>query len=65
MNNLSQRFFEYGNTGRLVSRVTNDAEALKKLMTSGVIGVVADLLMGSASLLMMLFLNTRLTLIEY
>jgi len=63
LNNLSQRFFEYGNTGRLVSRVTNDAEALKKLMTSGVIGVVADLLMGSASLLMMLFLNTRLTLI--
>jgi ABC-type multidrug transport system fused ATPase/permease subunit len=63
LNNLSQRFFEYGNTGRLVSRVTNDAEALKKLMTSGVIGVVADLLMASASLLMMLFLNTRLTLI--
>ncbi len=63
LNNLSQRFFEYGNTGRLVSRVTNDAEALKKLMTSGVIGVVADLLMASASLLMMLFLNARLTLI--
>jgi ABC-type multidrug transport system fused ATPase/permease subunit len=63
LNNLSQRFFEYGNTGRLVSRVTNDAEALKKLMTSGVIGVVADLLMASASLLMMLFLNARLTFI--
>jgi len=26
---LSQSFFEYGNTGKLVSRVTNDAEALK------------------------------------
>jgi ATP-binding cassette, subfamily B, multidrug efflux pump len=63
LNNLSQRFFEYGNTGRLVSRVTNDAEALKKLMTSGVIGVIADLLMTSASLLMMLFLNARLTMI--
>ncbi len=63
LNDLSQRFFEYGNTGRLVSRVTNDAEALKKLMTSGVLGVIADLLMASASLLIMLFLNTRLTLI--
>lgn len=63
LNDLSQRFFEYGNTGRLVSRVTNDAEALKKLMTSGVIGVIADLLVASASLLMMFYLNTRLTLI--
>jgi ABC-type multidrug transport system fused ATPase/permease subunit len=31
LGDLSQRFFEHGNTGRLVSRVTNDAEALKKL----------------------------------
>ena len=64
LNNLSQRFFEYGNTGRLVSRVTNDAEALKKLMTSGVIGVIADLLMAVSSLLVMLYLNKELTFIS-
>jgi ABC-type multidrug transport system fused ATPase/permease subunit len=64
LNNLSQRFFEYGNTGKLVSRVTNDAEALKKLMTSGVIGVVADLLMAVSSLLVMLYMNRGLTFIS-
>jgi len=64
LNNLSQRFFEYGNTGRLVSRVTNDAEALKKLMTSGVIGLIADLLMAFSSLLVMLYLNKGLTFIS-
>jgi len=48
INRLSQRFFEYGNTGRLVSRVTNDAEALKKVLNTGVIGLLADLLMPLA-----------------
>jgi ATP-binding cassette subfamily B protein len=32
---LSQNFFEYGNTGKLVSRVTNDAEAMRTLVSSG------------------------------
>lgn len=63
LNDLSQRFFEYGNTGRLVSRITNDAEALKKLMSTGVIGVIADLVVAIAVLLMMAYLNLRLTLI--
>jgi len=45
INDLSQRFFEYGNTGRLVSRVTNDAEALKNILSTGVSGLVADLIM--------------------
>lgn len=63
LNGLSQRFFEYGNTGRLVSRVTNDAEALKKLMTGGLIGTIADMLMATGSLFMMFYLNTRLAII--
>ena len=60
---LSQRFFEHGNTGRLVSRVTNDAEALKKLMSTGVIGLFADLIMAVAILAMMALLNLQLTLV--
>ena len=63
LGDLSQRFFERGNTGRLVSRVTNDAEALKKLMSTGVIGLFADLVMAVAILAMMALLNLQLTLV--
>jgi ATP-binding cassette subfamily B protein len=60
---LSQSFFEYGNTGKLVSRVTNDAEALRKLVSSGIIGVAADLLTAAAVLGTMFLLNSRLALV--
>jgi len=63
INRLGQRFFEYGNTGRLVSRVTNDAEALKAIMSTGVIGLLADLLMAVAILAMMAALDLQLTLV--
>ena len=63
LSNLSQHFFEHGNTGRLVSRVTNDAEALKKLMSTGVIGLFADSIMAVAILALMALLNLQLTLV--
>ncbi|MCW4051301.1 MAG: ABC transporter ATP-binding protein/permease [Candidatus Bathyarchaeota archaeon] len=63
INNLSQRFFEYGNTGKLVSRVTNDAEALKKILSTGVIGLVADLIMTLSIVLVMAFIDSQLTLV--
>jgi len=63
INSLSQRFFEYGNTGRLVSRVTNDAEALKKILSTGVIGLVADLVMTLSIILVMAFIDFQLTLV--
>ena len=63
INDLSQRFFEYGNTGRLVSRVTNDAEALKKILSTGVFGLVADLIMTFSVVLMMAFIDSQLTLV--
>jgi ATP-binding cassette subfamily B multidrug efflux pump len=63
INDLSQRFFEYGNTGRLVSRVTNDAEALKKILSTGVVGLVGDLLMTFSIVLVMAFIDSQLTLV--
>jgi len=60
---LSQSFFEYGNTGMLVSRVTNDAEALKKLVSSGIIGLVADLLSALAIVGAMFLLDIQLALV--
>jgi len=63
INSLSQRFFEYGNTGRLVSRITNDAEALKKILSTGVIGLVADLAMTLSIILVMALIDFQLTLV--
>ena len=63
LGDLSQRFFEHGNTGRLVSRITNDAEALKKLMSTGVVGLFADLLMAVVILAVMAVLDLQLTLV--
>ncbi len=60
---LSQNFFEYGNTGNLVSRVTNDAEAMRSLVSSGMIGVVADMITAVATVATMLLLNTQLALV--
>jgi len=63
LENLSQSFFEHGNTGRLVSRATNDAEALKGLVSSGIIGVVADCITTIAIVSTMFFLDAQLALI--
>jgi ABC-type multidrug transport system fused ATPase/permease subunit len=63
LGDLSQKFFEHGNTGRLVSRVTNDAEALKRLMSTGVVGLFADLLMAVVVLAVMAVLDLQLTLV--
>ncbi len=63
LGDLSQRFFEHGNTGRLVSRVTNDAEALKRLMSTGVVGLFADLMMAVVILAVMAVLDLQLTLV--
>lgn len=60
---LSQNFFEYGNTGKLVSRITSDAEAMRDLISSGMIGVVADLLTAMATLITMFLLDVQLALV--
>ena len=46
-----------------MSRVTNDAEALKRLMSTGVMGLFADLLMAVVILAIMAVLDLQLTLV--
>jgi len=61
---LSQCFFEHGNTGQLLSRVTNDAEALRSLVSTGIIGVGADCLLATGLVTSMLVLDVQLTLVS-
>jgi len=60
---LSPSFFEYGNTGKLVSRVTNDADALRNLVSSGIIQVIADIITTVAVLVTMFLIDIQLALI--
>jgi len=62
---LPVSFFDRTPTGRLMTRLTSDVEALQELISSGLVSTVGDvvLLVGTASVL--LWLNARLALIIF
>lgn len=59
---LSLRFYDKNPVGRMVTRVTNDVEALNNLFSSGVINIIADFLLLFWIIGFMLFINVELTL---
>ena len=62
---LPVSFFDRTPTGRLMTRLTSDVEALQELISSGLVSTVGDvvLLVGTASVL--LWLNARLALVIF
>jgi ABC-type multidrug transport system fused ATPase/permease subunit len=62
---LSLSYFEHTSTGELMSRVTNDVNALEQFVTHGVVLTAIDglRLLGSAALL--LYLDWRLALVAF
>ncbi|MGH7458341.1 MAG: ABC transporter ATP-binding protein [Longimicrobiaceae bacterium] len=60
---LSLRFFDKNPVGRLMTRVTNDVEALNELFSSGVVTVFGDLFTLTLILGAMFALNWRLALV--
>jgi ABC-type multidrug transport system fused ATPase/permease subunit len=60
---LSLSFFERTSTGELMSRVTNDVNALEQFVTHGVALTVLDLLRLGGALAVLLVLDWRLTLV--
>lgn len=65
MQRLELRYFDRTPVGRLVTRATNDVDALGELFASGVINAMGDLLMLGGIVIMMLLLNWRLSLIAF
>jgi ATP-binding cassette subfamily B multidrug efflux pump len=59
---LSLRFYDKNPVGRLVTRVTNDVEALNNLFSSGIVNIIADVLLLFWIIGFMLFINWELTL---
>ena len=60
---LSLRYFAEGETGRVISRVTNDAEALRNFFRLGVGTVITDVATVVGALALMLLLNPQLSLV--
>jgi ATP-binding cassette subfamily B protein len=59
---LSLGFFERNRTGAIISRLTNDIEALDQLVTEGVTSLVQNSLVLLGSAVILLFLDWRLAL---
>ncbi len=60
---LAQRFFDRQPAGKLLTRVTNDVEALGESIASGVVSIVLDLLLILGIGGTMLWLNWQLSLL--
>jgi ATP-binding cassette subfamily B protein len=60
---LSLRYFAEGETGRVMSRVTNDAEALRQFLRMGAATIVTDVVTLFGALIMMFFLNPQLSFV--
>jgi ATP-binding cassette subfamily B protein len=60
---LSQRFFERQPTGQILTRATSDVDALNEALTAGSISILLDILVMGGTLVAMLLLDVRLTLL--
>jgi len=62
---LSFSFFDKTETGRIMTRLTNDVNALSELISSGILNVVNDALMLAGIVFIMSTLNLRLALLTF
>ena len=62
---LPMSFFDKNPIGRLVTRATNDVNALSEMLGEGLITLIQDLFMMVAILIVMLLINWKLALITF
>jgi ATP-binding cassette subfamily B multidrug efflux pump len=62
---LSLEFFDKHETGKIISRLTNDVQALNELLTQGVTGVIRDFVTMIGIMIFMLKMNVRLSLLSF
>jgi ATP-binding cassette, subfamily B, multidrug efflux pump len=65
MQRLELRYYDRTPVGRLVTRATNDVDALGELFASGVLNALGDLVALVGIVIMMLVLNVRMSLIAF
>ena len=62
---LSTSFFDRTPTGRLVTRVTSDVEVLGEMFAAGIISIVGDVLVLVGIVVIMLWMNVKLSLVTF
>ncbi|MCU0241110.1 MAG: ABC transporter ATP-binding protein/permease [Vicinamibacteria bacterium] len=62
---LSVAYFDRNPTGRLMTRVTSDVDAINDLITSGIVTVVGDLLTLLGIMTVMVMMDLRLALVTF
>ena len=65
LENLSMTFFDKNPIGRLVTRATNDVEALHELFTGGVVAIIGDFFTIVAIVIVMLKMSISLTIASF
>ena len=65
LQSLSIDFFEKTQTGKLLTRLTSDLEALSETLSSGLVGASNDLFNIIGMMIFMLILNWKLSLAEF
>jgi ATP-binding cassette, subfamily B, multidrug efflux pump len=65
MQRLELRFYDRTPVGRLVTRATNDVDAVAELFGSGVLNAIGDLVSLVGIIIMMLALDVRMSLIAF
>jgi ATP-binding cassette subfamily B protein len=64
MQYLSLRYYDTNPLGRLVTRVTSDVEVLNEVFSSGIVMIVADILVITFIVVFMLYTSIELTLVS-
>ena len=62
---LSLGFFDRNPVGRLMTRITNDIDALTEMVSRGVVSIFGDLFTLAAVMVVMLLLDVRLALLTF
>ncbi|NPV10018.1 MAG: ABC transporter ATP-binding protein [Anaerolineae bacterium] len=65
MQRLDMSFYDHEDAGKLISYVVNDVAVINELLASGVVTLVADVLMLTGIIGIMLALNARLALLSF
>ncbi|RLD10126.1 MAG: ABC transporter ATP-binding protein [Chlamydiae bacterium] len=65
LNKLSLSYFDKNPVGRLVTRVTNDVEAINEMFSTILVASLKDILMFFGSIVVLLMLDWRLALISF
>ncbi|MDX2052907.1 MAG: ABC transporter ATP-binding protein [Polyangiaceae bacterium] len=65
LHELRQGFFDTQPVGRLVTRVTNDVDAIQELFASGAINAVGDLVRLVGIVVLMVMLDPKLSLVAF